>query len=203
VSLRRQDAGVPLEFQTRVLELVRDVHGGRALPSPTWLNRPGQPECKRRWPLVQRLYSELTEGELPPEMPSRERRTVDLVLQRRGEAPRIIEVDEVQHFNGYRAATIRTYPRSVRVAFDRRSWLRACDAKQKLEGGGFARPCSPLFPAVGGRHQQRAFRDALTDVLPALHGYQPTLRIADFEAKDWIFSRGARAKLAELLAERV
>jgi hypothetical protein len=45
-------------------------------------------------------------------MPPRERRTVDCVLQRRGEPPRIVEFDEKQHFNGYRALTIRAYPQT-------------------------------------------------------------------------------------------
>jgi hypothetical protein len=42
-----------------------------------------------------------------------------------------------------------------------------------------ARPCPPLFPDAGGRHLQRAFRDALADLVPLEHGWLPTLRIAD------------------------
>ena len=192
-----------LELQNRVCELVRAIHGGVVEPSPAWLNRPSRRECGRRWPLVRRLYSELTDMELPDVMPARERRTVDLVLRKRGRPPRIIEVDEAQHFNAYRARTIRMYPRSVDVAFNRKLWLGACDAKGKLEGGGFARPCPPLFPQVGGRHQQRAFRDALTDVLPAVHGWDRTLRIADFEVSGWVHDRGAAARMATLLASRL
>jgi len=100
-------------------------------------------------------------------MPQRERRKVDCVLQRHGEPPRIIEFDESQHFNCYRAMTLRRYPRSVRIAFDRGVWLQACDAKARLEGGGFGRPKPPLFPHEDGRHRQRAYRDALADLLPA------------------------------------
>lgn len=44
----------------------------------------------------------------------------------------------------------------------------------------------PLFPGEGGRHRQRAFRDALTDILAPGYGFAPTLRIADFEVEDWI-----------------
>lgn len=93
--------------------------------------------------------------ELPEVMPPRERRSVDCVLQRRGEPPRIVEFDETQHFNRYRAITLRRYPRSVRVAFDRSVWLQACYAKTRLEGGGFGRPKPPLFPHEDGRHRQR------------------------------------------------
>jgi hypothetical protein len=91
----------------------------------------------------------------------------------------------------------------VKVAFDRGAWLRACDAKVRLEGGGFARPCPPLFPEVGGRHRQRAFRDALTDALPAVHGWAPTLRIADFEVESWVHERGAKRRMADLLHARL
>jgi hypothetical protein len=140
--------------------------------------------------------------ELPELMPPRERRIIGCVLQRRGEPPRIIEFDETQHFNHYRAQTGRRYPRSVRVALDRRAWLAVCDAKTRLESGGFGKPKPPLFPHADGRHRQRAYRDALVDVLPAAHGWLPTLRIAYFEV-GWINERGAKAKMKALTAARL
>lgn len=191
------------ELERVVIALVQDVYGGTKLPTPTWLQRPGPAECGRRWPLACDLYAELTSMALPEVMPPRERRTVDCVLQRRGEPPRIIEFDETQHFNHYRAVTIRRYPRSVRVAFDRPAWLAASDAKRRLEGGGFGKPKPPLFPHQDGRHRQRAFRDALVDVLPAAHGWLPTLRIADFEVSEWVYERGAKAKMRALVVDRV
>ncbi len=194
---------MPRELELAVIELVHSVNGGTEPPTPGWLQRPGQAECGRRWPLVCKLYAELTDMTLPEVMPPRERRTVDCVLQRRGEPPRIVEFDEVQHFNRYRASTIRRYPRSVRVAFDRATYLAASDAKVRLEGGGFGKPKPPLFPQDDGRHRQRAFRDALTDVLPAVHGWLPTLRIADFEVEEWVYERGAKTKMSALVAERI
>ncbi len=50
-------------------------------------------------------------------MPLREHRRLDAVLMKRGQPPRILEVDETQHFNEYRATALRAYPRGVRVAF--------------------------------------------------------------------------------------
>jgi hypothetical protein len=193
---------MPRELERAVIALVRAVYGGKELQTPDWLQRPTVTEARRRWTLVRSLYAELTAMQLPDVMPPRERRTVDCVLQRRGEAPRTIEFDETQHFNAYRALTIRRYPRAVIVAFDRRTWLRACDAKRTLEGGGFGRPKPPLFPHEDGRHRQRAFRDALADILPGVHGWLPTLRIADFEVQDWIYARGAKARIARLVEER-
>jgi hypothetical protein len=59
----------------------------------------------------------------------------------------ILEVDESQHFNEYRALTLRAYV-NLPVAFDREAWLKACQRKTRLEGGGFARPRPPLFPGT-------------------------------------------------------
>ena len=190
------------DSERAVIELVRKVYGGREQPTPEWLQRPGRAEGGRRWKLMRDLYGELTDMELPDVMPPRERRTMDCVLQRRGEPPRIIEFDETQHFNRYRAQTIRRYPRSVRVAFDRRAWLAACDAKRRLEGGGFGKPKPPLFPHPDGRHRQRAYRDALVDIMPPVHGWLPTLRIAYFDVR-WLGERGAKARMDELIAERL
>jgi hypothetical protein len=155
-----------------VIVLVRTIHGGSVLPTPEWLLRPGKQECARRWQLVRRTYAELTGLELPDEMPSCERRQVDCVLQRKGEPPRIVEFDETQHFNAYRATTLRLYPSSVALSFDKEAWIAQSLKKRRLEGGGFGRPKPPLFPGDGGRHRQRAFRDALCDPLPEVHGYR-------------------------------
>ncbi|MGH3993110.1 MAG: hypothetical protein ACRDSN_11695, partial [Pseudonocardiaceae bacterium] len=190
---------MPLELERSVVSLVRVVLGGEVLATPGWLQRPGREDCGRRWPVVCRIYTQLTRMELPDEMPARERPTVDLVLKRGGDPPRIVEVDETQHFNAYRALTIRAYPRSAEVSFDRRTWLQACARKRRLEGGGFGRPKPPLFPEDGGRHKQRAFRDALCDLVPVVHGWLPTLRIADFEVASWLRSGDARVRMEVLL----
>jgi hypothetical protein len=139
-----------LELQLAVCELVQDIYGGAIVAeTPPWLQQPSRDNCGRRWPVAQRIYSRLAKLELPEEPPPRERRTVDLILQKRGQPPRIVEVDEKQHFNRFRAITLRAYPSSAKVAFPKRSWLEACDAKTRLEGGGFARPRPPLFPGEG------------------------------------------------------
>ena len=107
----------------------------------------------------------------------------------------ILEVDESQHFNEYRALTLRAYV-NLPVAFDREAWLTACQRKTRLEGGGFARPRPPLFPGENGRHKQRAFRDALCDLLPPEYGFHPTARIADFEAAAMDVEGLLRSRLA-------
>lgn len=192
-----------LELQTRVLELVHSVVGGRLDPeTPTWLNRPGRSECGRRWPLIQQIYHELTDLELPETMPPRERRQLDGILVKRGQRNRILEVDETQHFNRFRAVTLAAYPRSVRLGFPKADWIKRSQSKQRLEGGGFGKPRPPLFPGEGGRHRQRAFRDALADILPPSNGFGPTIRIAYFEVEDWIYGPRSKVKMRELLENR-
>jgi len=193
---------MPREVERRVVELVAAIYGGEPAPVPEWLMRPGRAECKRKWPLVRRLYSDLTGLELPEVMPSRERRQLDAILVRRGEAPRILEVDESQHFNEFRSRTLRAYPSSVKLAFPKSTWIAQGDSKRRLEGGGWGRPKPPLFPGENGRHRQRAFRDALADVLPLAYGWEPTLRIGDFEVLGWINGPDAERRMKELLASR-
>ena len=136
-------------------------------------------------------------------MPSRERRSIDAVLTDADGGIRIVEVDEVQHFTPPRARALAHYPPGTGTAFDREEWQRRSAASTKLRGGGFARPCPPLFPDPGGRHLQRAFRDSLADLLPAEHSWRPTLRIGDFEVKDWLHAPDASERMAVLLRNKL
>jgi hypothetical protein len=173
--------------------------------TPSWLLRPGLAECGVRWSLVCDIYLALTGLQLPEKMPPRETRRVDAVIELPGQPPRIFEFDESQHFNSYRATTLGLYPEEVESAFPRQTWLLACDeSTRKLSTtGGWGKAKPPLFPEPGGRHVQRAFRDALADLLPGVHGWAPTLRLADFEVEDWIQGSDAQPKLGAVLAERL
>lgn len=95
---------------------------------------------------------------------------------------RVLEIDEGQHFTSARLATLDFYDGHVRTAFDVVAWQSRCSELRGREpGGGFARSCPPLFPAPGGRHRQRAFRDFLADAVPVANGWLPTMRMSDDE----------------------
>lgn len=175
---------------------------GPALGTPEWLLRPGLRECADKWTLMQEVYRYLTSQQLPDEMPLRETRRVDGVFLYRG-STFIFELDEIQHFNTYRATILRCYPDDLPLAFDKEEWIKRCARKTKLEGGGFAKPRPPLFPAENGRHQQRAFRDALADILPTCHGFLPTLRLGDWEVARWIELDDSADRVAALVEERL
>ncbi|GAA1301294.1 MAG: hypothetical protein ACTIMA_10970 [Brachybacterium tyrofermentans] len=196
-----------LEFQRSTIAAVR-----AALPehqviekprTPAWLNRPGSTDCGDAWPLVRTIYRQLAAADLPEVMPPRERRSLDAVILGPDGHSRILEVDETQHFNEFRALTLQPYPASARTAFDRQDWIDRSRAKTRLEGGGFGARKPPLFPGQHGRHRQRAFRDALADLLPPLHGWEPTLRIHHGEAQSWIDDVDAPGRMRELLAEKL
>lgn len=196
---------MPLEIQHRVLEVLEAALGRRVYdgPTPGWLYRPGRAECGPEWRRLRLIYRRLTDGmELPDEMPLRERRQIDAVIGGRGSPRRIVEVDESQHFNPYRALTLKL-TRDADVAYPWRSWYERSLLGRAASGGGWAAPRPPLFPMAGGRHRQRAFRDALADLLPSVHGYAPTLRIADFEVAGWIWDRGAPRLMRALIDERM
>lgn len=189
------------EVERKVLQLVYAVLGGSVEPTPSWLMRPGIAECGDAWSLICRIYHDLTSMILPETMPEHERRRVDCVLKVDSSAPRI-EVDEKQHFNHYRAGTLRLYL-DAPLAFDPEVWIKHSDAKKRLETGGFSKPKPPLFPGDGGRHRQRAFRDALCDIVPLCHGFEPTLRIAYFEVLDWLTSSDAPKRMKDLLDRKL
>lgn len=189
---------MPPPIQKSVLDLVLKVTGGKIeTAKPAWLMRPGKAECGKRWPLVRSIYHDLTGLDLPEAPPFSNWRGIDGFVSASGAMPRIIEVDEAQHFNNYRGMTLRRYPANWPLAYDVKVWIRKSH-DEPLPKGGAAKPV-PLFPGDMGRHLQRAFRDALSDLLPADYGYQPTLRIADFEVKGWIGTAHAARRMEELL----
>lgn len=172
--------------------------------APAWLLRPGRAELGDQWPLAQHVYGSLTGMVLPEVMPPRERRRLDVVLTSADGTSRAVEFDESQHFSGARATTLAAYGDRVRVGFDVLAWAKHCEQRIGREpGGGFARPCPPLFPGEGGRHRQRAFRDFLADVLPPGHGWLPTVRFADLEVNPIFASGDIRVRLRALWEAKV
>jgi hypothetical protein len=85
----------------------------------------------------------------------------------------IIEYDERQHFTEPRALTLELYPSTLSLGFDARRWLNACREIRSRDN-------DPPY-----RDEQRAFYDALRDVLSQANGTQ-LIRI---KHEDWDWSR--------------
>lgn len=183
-----------------LVALVARILGARIVETPGWIMRPGKTEARGTWPTLQAIYHELTDRKLPEVMPPRERRKLDAVFEADGRR-RIFEFDGGQHFNADRATTLRLYPEAPR-AFPYEVWLARSEAKARIKTGDWARPCPPLFPDPGGRHQQRAFRDAIADLLPLEYDFEATLRIGFFEI-DWLGTAREEDECRLLLASRL
>jgi hypothetical protein len=193
------------ELQKRCIELARSVFrlSIETGTAPPWLRRPGKAECGQLWETICEIYAALTDGlQLPDAMPPGERRALDGIVDLPEGIRCILEIDEVQHFNSFRARALSLYPAGMKLAFPRDEWIRASESKRRLEGGGFARPKPPLFDMENGRHRQRAFRDSLADLLPAVHGWAPTIRLGHFELEPWIFAEDAEERFRGEFAER-
>src|SRR5690348_1492331 len=97
------------EAEEGARELLRKVCGS-PLATPAWLKRPGKVECGSRWELIRTIYEAVAGQELKREtMPARETRRVDGVFCFEG-MTFVYELDEVQHFNSFRATTLAHYP---------------------------------------------------------------------------------------------
>jgi hypothetical protein len=192
------------ELERRVIALAVAVLDARILPTPQWLLRPGRAECGARWPLINEIYHELEpQLELPELMRPVERRQLDAVIETAEAGPRVLEIDETQHFNRFRALTLHRYAHAIPLAFDPDQWIARSEQKIRLEGGGFGKPKPPLFSGEHGRHRQRAFRDALADIIPLEYGYAPTLRISDFEVAAWLFEADSEERMRNLLHTKI
>jgi hypothetical protein len=79
--------------------------------------------------------------------------------------PFILEFDESQHFSTARFMTLSCYPDTLRLGFSRARWQALC---REIN----ARDDQPI-----DRDERRAWYDALRDLIPQLHGFQPTIRL--------------------------
>lgn len=87
-----------------------------------------------------------------------------------------LETDEMQHFTSFRLRTLELYPPETPLGFDAdtyeslcRQWAKKADRyRASKDATGFG---------PGGRQRQRAYNDALRDlVIPAM-GYPPVVRV--------------------------
>lgn len=98
-----------------------------------------------------------------------------------GEFNFIFEFDEFQHFSSSRLETIKLYPTDLKLNFDLATWKELC-IKHKGKADKYRKTKTTLdFNFVGGRTAQRAYFDCFRDLLPDIHGLNPTLRINEFE----------------------
>jgi hypothetical protein len=88
----------------------------------------------------------------------------------------MIEIDEVQHFTTYRMQTFAHYPANASLGFDADEYVDLCKKFCRTADKYRLNKAASGF-GPGGRHRQRAYNDALRDlVIPAM-GKPPLIRI--------------------------
>ena len=153
------------DCKTRLHELLAALYPGacrkdHAFP---WPSSPQAYRGTRIGEVLQRIFDELSAhrgyGDFirTPRMPP-----CDYYIARPGF---ILEFDERQHFTRPRAVTLGLYPADLRMGFSTREWLRLCDVLDARD------------PEPPDRDERRAWYDCLRDLLPAVHGLGPTVRL--------------------------
>lgn len=77
----------------------------------------------------------------------------------------IFEYDESHHFTQPRKIALEHYPESIKLGFDKKRWIELC---KKIN----ARDNDPPY-----RDEQRAWYETIRDFLPAIQGFEPTVRV--------------------------
>ena len=90
----------------------------------------------------------------------------------------LLEIDEIQHFTTPRLVTLDLYPDAAPLGFDRDDYRSLC-RRWAPRGGDRYRATKPTvdFPRPGGRTAQRAYFDAVRDLVAPHVGVGPVLRI--------------------------
>ncbi|MFC7597496.1 hypothetical protein ACFQU3_19415 [Terrabacter sp. GCM10028922] len=88
-----------------------------------------------------------------------------------------VEVDESQHFTSFRLVTLNLYPETTPLGFDLPEYKRLC---QQLapRSDRYRRDKPAVGFGPGGRQRQRAYNDALRDLMTPAMGYAPVIRVA-------------------------
>jgi hypothetical protein len=89
----------------------------------------------------------------------------------------IVEIDEEQHFTTSRLATFELYPADVPLGFDRDEYIDLLGRWRTRGDKAFAHKTASDFPGTGGRQAQRAYNDALRDLLAPTFTGDPVIRI--------------------------
>jgi hypothetical protein len=87
-----------------------------------------------------------------------------------------IEIDESQHFTSFRLATFALYPSHAPLGFDVGVYRRLCEEWRDRSDRYRATKDAVGF-GMGGRQRQRAYNDALRDLVVPTMGHPPLIRI--------------------------
>lgn len=87
-----------------------------------------------------------------------------------------IEIDESQHFTTWRLRALDLYPKDAALGFDLDEYRRLCEEWAPKSDRYRAAKAAVGF-GEGGRQRQRAYHDALRDLVTPLMGHPPVIRV--------------------------
>lgn len=88
-----------------------------------------------------------------------------------------IEIDEHQHFTSYRLAALGLYPEDTPLGFDLTQYRDLCK-KWSPQADRYRASKEAVGFGPGGRQRQRAYYDALRDLVTPAMGHPPVIRVA-------------------------
>ncbi len=90
----------------------------------------------------------------------------------------VIEIDELINLSSARATTFHHYPSEVELGFDVAGYRLLIEQHRSAADAVLARETTKDFPVPGGRQAQRAYQDALRDLLAPTFTGAPAIRLA-------------------------
>jgi hypothetical protein len=114
----------------------------------------------------------------------------------------IFEFDEHQHFSTARLRALTQYPANLPTAFNIQEYQAYCHKYLDKADKYRHRKTTTDFDFAGGRTAQRAYLDCFRDILPTLHGLQPTVRICEFEVMGVVENNSQSRSFMERLLEK-
>lgn len=89
----------------------------------------------------------------------------------------LIEIDESQHFTSFRLVSLDHYPDEVPVGFDRDAYRKLCRVWAP-RSDKYRKDKAAVGFGEAGRQRQRAYHDALRDLVSPAMGRPPVIRAA-------------------------
>ena len=87
-----------------------------------------------------------------------------------------IEIDEHQHVTSWRRRALELYPADVPLGFDLAEYVRLC-GEWSARADRYRSPSPRSGSGEGGRQRQRAYHDALRDLVTPAMGHPPLVRV--------------------------
>lgn len=112
----------------------------------------------------------------------------------------LIEIDELQHFTSFRATSLKLYPARAQLGFDRSHYFDLCRELAPRSDRYRANNDAVGFGS-GGRRRQRAYRDALRDLVAPICDRPPVIRVAVLDGDGAKSHQRERERIRHLLEQ--